>query len=185
MSQPENLPNLVKCNCQNCNGHIAFDASNFKPGETRKVECPHCKWETVLSVPAPGTNLETKSQTSEGETVLIPNAGKTLGRIKSFLTGRFEKFVFTLVRWFAVFWAAVIVLGFFACTTNYILTFFHSKDGGTDQPTQTLFVHAMQNPAWENLGIYLCGLFALFCALTVISFALLLLAIERNTRKKD
>ncbi len=42
---------MVTCSCTNCNGHIAFDASTFKPGETHKAECPHCKMETTLFIP--------------------------------------------------------------------------------------------------------------------------------------
>ena len=38
----------VKCNCQHCNGHIAFPAE--MTGQT--VSCPHCGLETKLIVPA-------------------------------------------------------------------------------------------------------------------------------------
>lgn|ERR1035437_372053 len=50
--------NYVTCKCQNCNGVIEFDASNFAKGETRTVECPHCHLETIIfahlsSAPSP------------------------------------------------------------------------------------------------------------------------------------
>jgi hypothetical protein len=43
--------NFVICRCQHCDGHIEFDASDFAKGETRTVECPHCKLETLIFVP--------------------------------------------------------------------------------------------------------------------------------------
>ena len=43
----------VVCRCQNCDGHIEFDASSFTAGETHNVECPHCHLETVIFVPPP------------------------------------------------------------------------------------------------------------------------------------
>ena len=42
---------FVTCPCQVCNGNIEFDPSDFGDGETRTVECPLCKMETVLFVP--------------------------------------------------------------------------------------------------------------------------------------
>jgi hypothetical protein len=40
---------IVKCPCQNCSGHIEFEADEFQPGV--RAECPHCKFETLLFVP--------------------------------------------------------------------------------------------------------------------------------------
>ncbi|MGA2555513.1 MAG: hypothetical protein ABSG04_04490 [Verrucomicrobiota bacterium] len=40
---------IVKCSCQNCNGHIEFETQGFQPGT--RSECPHCKMETVLFIP--------------------------------------------------------------------------------------------------------------------------------------
>ena len=44
-------PQFVTRQCNHCNGNIEFDASQFEPGETRQVECPHCHSETTLFVP--------------------------------------------------------------------------------------------------------------------------------------
>ncbi len=44
------LPTYVVCRCQNCDGHIEFDASDFDSGETRTVECPHCHLKTNIFV---------------------------------------------------------------------------------------------------------------------------------------
>ena len=38
---------LVKCICTNCAGHLEFEEENV--GE--KIECPHCGFETVLTLP--------------------------------------------------------------------------------------------------------------------------------------
>ncbi len=52
MSNPSNEPpRYVTCRCQHCDGHIEFDASDFGTRETRMVECPHCKLETVIFIP--------------------------------------------------------------------------------------------------------------------------------------
>ena len=48
---PNETPQFVTCPCQYCNGGIEFDASGFQKGETRAVECPHCKMETIIFVP--------------------------------------------------------------------------------------------------------------------------------------
>jgi hypothetical protein len=51
VSERPNEPQFVTCPCQVCSGKIEFDASDFGQGETRTVECPHCKMETILFVP--------------------------------------------------------------------------------------------------------------------------------------
>ncbi len=38
---------LVKCICTNCAGHLEFDEVNAG----RKIDCPHCGFETVLFLP--------------------------------------------------------------------------------------------------------------------------------------
>jgi Holliday junction DNA helicase RuvB len=38
------------CQCQHCDGHIEFDASDFAKDETRTAECPHCHKETSIFV---------------------------------------------------------------------------------------------------------------------------------------
>jgi len=51
MDTPESESKFVVCRCQHCEGGIQFDASGFVKGETRTVECPHCKLETIIFVP--------------------------------------------------------------------------------------------------------------------------------------
>jgi hypothetical protein len=43
--------NYVTCKCQNCDGGIEFDASNFAQGETCTIDCPHCHLETIIFAP--------------------------------------------------------------------------------------------------------------------------------------
>jgi DNA-directed RNA polymerase subunit RPC12/RpoP len=45
-----------ECPCQNCNGHIEFEAD--QAGQT--VACPHCGVETLLFVPPKRTEPEPK-----------------------------------------------------------------------------------------------------------------------------
>lgn len=61
-----NEPHFVVGPCQNCNGHIEFDASDFAKGETRQAMCPHCGRETVLSI----TLCHTKSASAKPPSVL-------------------------------------------------------------------------------------------------------------------
>lgn len=42
--------NYVTCRCQNCDGHIEFDAGELSVGEPRTVECPHCHLETTVFI---------------------------------------------------------------------------------------------------------------------------------------
>jgi hypothetical protein len=53
MNQPDarTTPNYVTCPCQHCSGHIEFDSSGFQKDETRTVECPFCKLETIIFLP--------------------------------------------------------------------------------------------------------------------------------------
>ncbi|HSY18069.1 MAG TPA: hypothetical protein VK815_07030 [Candidatus Acidoferrales bacterium] len=51
MSEPNDIPNYIKCSCRHCNGHIKIDANQLRPGETRQVECPHCHLETTVFLP--------------------------------------------------------------------------------------------------------------------------------------
>ena len=52
MSQPSNTPapRYVVCDCQQCGGHIEFDANEFAE-ENSIVPCPHCGLETKIFIP--------------------------------------------------------------------------------------------------------------------------------------
>lgn len=65
-----------KCPCQNCNGHIEFDASD----SGRTVNCPHCSLETLLFVPgaisqesnpSPSASEEDSGGTERTKTILL------------------------------------------------------------------------------------------------------------------
>jgi Holliday junction DNA helicase RuvB subunit len=50
-SQSDENALLVTCRCQLCNGAIEFDANELNGRESAKVECPHCKMETIIFAP--------------------------------------------------------------------------------------------------------------------------------------
>jgi hypothetical protein len=51
MDTSANQSRYVTCPCQHCSGHIEFDSYGFQKGETRTVECPFCKLETMVFLP--------------------------------------------------------------------------------------------------------------------------------------
>jgi hypothetical protein len=63
-------PNFVTCLCQNCSGHIKFDASQLRKGEIRRAECPHCHLETILYIPAAGKNSPNPEQLKSSKSEL-------------------------------------------------------------------------------------------------------------------
>jgi hypothetical protein len=50
MSEQNNQPNYVVCNCQHCDGHIEFNANELEE-ENSIIPCPHCGLETKLFIP--------------------------------------------------------------------------------------------------------------------------------------
>lgn len=49
-------PLYVTCRCQHCGNGIEFDSNGLAKGEVRRVECPHCRRETILSLLGPETS---------------------------------------------------------------------------------------------------------------------------------
>jgi hypothetical protein len=50
---------LATCPCQNCNGHIEFNAITLSK-DNNKIACPHCGLETILFVPPlPDAKMQT------------------------------------------------------------------------------------------------------------------------------
>jgi putative phage-type endonuclease len=77
MSQPSNqpVPRYVVCNCQHCDGHIEFDASEFAE-ENSIVPCPHCGLKTKIFIPVTQTiNVPTELPSS----VASPNVVRREG----------------------------------------------------------------------------------------------------------
>jgi hypothetical protein len=179
-ARKEKMSNFVKCKCQHCNQSIEFDADQLNGFPTSSVPCPYCNLETILFVPPEPPKPQIKRPRQFGMMSFFSGL-RMVGMVQLFAAGKFEKFVFTVVRFFTVFWASLIVLGFLTTTIGYISTFLPSKDN-LDTPSSIL-TDAVESEWMKNLGFYLGSLFVLFCALTMISFVLLLLAIERNTRK--
>jgi hypothetical protein len=168
-----------KIKCQNCSGHIEFDASGFAPGERRTVECPHCHLDTLLFVQPPADISDRQPKTSAGfrDWIKAVPRPKWLAVIS---TTKFERLVFRIIRGFVLFWSALVVLLLLLATLNYLLGFFAKA---TDGEAPSFTGHLLQSEAWQRFGIYMGAVFFLLFILTVISIVLLLLAIERNTRK--
>lgn len=80
-----NEPHFVVCPCQNCNGHIEFDASDFAKGETRQAECPHCHMETTIFAPHLVSGFEPQVISSNTRRSKSPNLLKVLWSITAVL----------------------------------------------------------------------------------------------------
>jgi ribosomal protein S27E len=64
------MSDFVKCKCQHCDGHIAFDASNA--GET--VACPHCGLETIIFAPATQPTTISSQDVKKWKRYILPAA---------------------------------------------------------------------------------------------------------------
>ena len=60
---------IAKCPCQNCNGHIEFEADGFQPGTT--TQCPLCKLETVLFIPPIAGQAKPTPRLRKGRNVMV------------------------------------------------------------------------------------------------------------------
>lgn len=87
-------PNYVTCPCQHCNGHIKFDSSQLRKGETRQVECPHCHLETSIFHP----------------TAAIVDSSYNNKNIKLPRSSKIELFLFQLTRFITLAGAVLIFL---------------------------------------------------------------------------
>ena len=85
MSEVKNDLDYVMSSCQHCSGHIKFRKKDLAPGESRTVECPHCKLETLIYRPKDeGPKPESPKPTQKEP------AGKS--------SSAFELFLFQLTR---------------------------------------------------------------------------------------
>lgn len=116
-----NEPQFVTCPCKVCNGHIEFDPSDFGNGETRTVECPHCKMETILFVPdkkAPKNEAKTKvaepkvtePKVTKPKVRVCPTCSESISRNARFCVHCGEPFPDESAGWIIGFFAAVIFL---------------------------------------------------------------------------
>jgi hypothetical protein len=93
--------NYITCACQNCNGHIKFDADELKIGETRRIECPHCHLETVIFNKPGDTNANPSIET-----------GTTIPHGKKLKSSKIELFLFELTRFPTIAGAILVLLAF-------------------------------------------------------------------------
>lgn len=101
-------PNHITCSCQNCSGHIKFDANELKSGETRRIECPHCHLETVIFNKPSNANVSP-----------LVEAGKTNLPEKKSKSSRIELFLFELTRFPTIAGAILLLMGLAA--TAYLV----------------------------------------------------------------
>jgi|ERR1039458_2106744 hypothetical protein len=110
----------------------------------------------------------------------VPASRASVGLIAAVSTNKFERLVFSIIRGFALFWAGLVVLMLLLATINYLVSLFTKP---SEAGTPSLAGQFLESQAWQNLGVYIGVVFFLLFILTVISIVLLLLTIERNTRK--
>lgn len=106
MSQPDDSTNYITCSCQHCNGHIKFDGSLLRPGETARIECPHCHIETVIFNKTGGSNPNPASEADSLE--------------KKARSSKIELFLFELTR-FPTVAGAILVLFAFGITAIFLI----------------------------------------------------------------
>ena len=94
-------PNYIICECQNCNGRIKFDANELKIRETRSIECPHCRLETIIFNKPSGT-------------IASPSigAGNNFSQGKKLRSSKIELFLFELTRFPTIAGAILVLLAF-------------------------------------------------------------------------
>ena len=125
------MPNesqFVTSHCQVCNGHIEFDSSDFGDGEIRKVECPHCKIETILFVPdkkSPenksgpviGESKVAEQKTAKPKLRACPTCSSSISKNARFCVHCGERFPAEESGWLIAMFAIVIFLtgGAFFC----------------------------------------------------------------------
>jgi hypothetical protein len=82
-----NMPSLVTCPCQNCNGKLEFDPATLSD-ENKKITCPHCSLETILFVPPPAdAKMEAVlSVPAYGKSYTVPNRGSNF-RLRAIIIG--------------------------------------------------------------------------------------------------
>jgi hypothetical protein len=171
---------MVKCPCQHCSGKIEFDAGDFKQGETRLAECPHCHLETNLFIP----NFQTTESSIPKPSIKFLARELVSAIFNATGTQRFERIIFTTIRLFALFWSSLMLLALGILTLNYIGSFFKSKVA-TGENSNSVVSRIMASEQWQNFGIYLASASVLLTMLTFVSIVLVLISIERNTRKNE
>jgi hypothetical protein len=175
---------LVTCRCQHCDAHIEFDASGFQEGDAATVKCPDCLFVTTISVPASMSQNQPEKKPSAQS---FRQFSKSVSSVQTLLTSRFERILFAVIRQFVILWAALMLLVLSFVTLNYVSTFFPSKPDrtGANENSNDLVSRIMESDYLKNFGIYFSAACVLLTMLTFVSIVLVLMAIERNTRKNE
>lgn len=130
MSDQQEDPLFVVCRCQHCDGHVEFDASGFKKGETRQVACPHCGLETLLFVAVGQTeqaNRKPASITPKNVSVEVKRGASPLG-IGSVVLG-IMGCVICWIPFFGLFAIPVAMIGFILAFAGVVMAGMNRKTG--------------------------------------------------------
>jgi hypothetical protein len=84
MDMSANQSPYVTCPCQHCSGHIEFDSFGFQKGETRTVECPFCKLETMVFLPVQSIAPKQTTIAASRQEPYPPATKPSSGQIESF-----------------------------------------------------------------------------------------------------
>jgi hypothetical protein len=74
---------MVRCVCKHCGGPFEFNAGELTIGESREIECPHCRESTTAFLPPPLPSPSINSLTIGdiaimGDSVITPNGSGKL-----------------------------------------------------------------------------------------------------------
>jgi DNA-directed RNA polymerase subunit RPC12/RpoP len=123
---------LVKCRCQHCSGKIEFDAGDFRKGETRNVECPHCHLDTILFVPQSTTTDEIKKTelpNPEPKNVIVEiKRGVSPLGIASLVTG-IVSILFCWIPFLGLFSIPIAAIGFLLAVIGITISCVSKKTG--------------------------------------------------------
>jgi len=170
---------IIKCHCSKCGGGIEFDSTGVAEDDPTSIECPHCHEQTTVFIPKiERPELEKESKT---EAVFDWCYSKAKTITKKILSERFERAIFVVIRCAAILMAILVLLCFASLVVNYLRGF---PPANPSDANTAAITRITESKSWQNFGLFLLGASFLFAILTVIGFALLLLAIERNTRRK-
>ena len=178
---------MVTCRCQHCDCHIEFDASGFQEGSMAPVKCPDCQKVTEIFIP----QLKPKEMSMPKPPIKFSTKGLISAIYKETSTQKYERFIFTMIRLFGVFCATLILLALLFLTLGFISTFFQTKAATTNtNESSNDLISKIVNSEYlqEHLRefvIFFSGAYLLLTMLTFVSIVLVLISIERNTRKNE
>ena len=171
---------IIKCHCTKCGGGIEFDSTGFPEDDPVSIECPHCHNQTAIFIPKI-EGQEPDKGPSRAELTFDKAYSILKSGTKKVLSERFERAIFVVIRGAAIFMAILVLICFASLVVNYLRGF---PPANPSDANTAAITRITESKSLQNFWLFLLGASFLFAILTVIGFTLLLLAIERNTRRK-